>query len=117
MMYIWWPELFFVEALIFWLLLIDFDKLNCKICYQHKKTLLIFKRDFLSLFKSGWLFLTTQFKIMVLTFIPENLDSPIFPVLEQYHSECGPFWGVRGLPAQKFDQYLITDKNISEDYL
>ena len=54
---------------------------------------------------------------MVLAFIPESLDSTIFPVLEQYHSENGPFRGVRGLTAQKFDQYLVNTGSILEDYL
>ena len=36
---------------------------------------------------------------MALSYIPESLDSPIFPVLEQNYFENGNFLGVRGLAA------------------
>ena len=50
---------------------------------HHLKTWPLFKREFLSSVKSGWLSLTSQYKILVVTFIPESLDSWILPVLEQ----------------------------------
>ena len=65
--------------------------------HQYLQTWPIFKRDFLSSVWSAWLSLTS--KNMVLSFIPESLDSRILPVLEQEHFENGHFWGVRGLTA------------------
>ena len=72
--------------------------------------------EFISLSKSVRLSLTSQWKLVVLSFIPESVYARCCPPQEQQHFENGHFQAMRGSTVQN-DQYLITAGNISKDYL